>query len=175
MMYYNLAQLLKEPTGSTRNYEVDDSFVGPDGGMDQAQGWIRVIRTHQGVLVRAELETQINLTCSRCLDQFQSQSELTMEEESIPIDDSETDQTTESAEESQGEIHLDDQHVLDMAEVIRQYVLTEVPIKPLCCDECLGLCPECGINLNKEKCRCSTTLVDPPVGALVELLAERRK
>ena len=173
-MYYNLAQLLKEPTGSTRNYEVDDSFVGPEGGMDRAQGWVRVIRTHQGVLVRAELQTQIKLTCSRCLDQFESRSELTMEEESVPIDDPETDRTTESAEEPQGEIHLDYQHVLDMAEVIRQYVLTEVPIKPLCCEECPGLCPECGTDLNKEKCKCNTASADPRWGALAELLTERQ-
>ena len=171
-MYYNLAQLLKEPTGSARNYEVNDSFVGPEGGMDRAQGWVRVIRTHQGVLVRAELQTQINLTCSRCLDQFELRSELTMEEESVPIDGLETDRTTESAEEPQGEIHLDYQHVLDMAEVIRQYVLTEVPIKPLCREECPGLCPECGTNLNGEKCRCKTALADLPNSGLAESSTE---
>ena len=66
-MHYNMAQLLKEPTGSTRDYEVDDLFEGPGGGMDRAQGWVRVIRTHQGLLVRTELETQVNLTCGRCV------------------------------------------------------------------------------------------------------------
>ena len=165
-MHYNLAQLLREPTGSTRDYEVDGSFVGPEGGMDRAQGWVRVVRTHQGFIVRAELETQVSLTCSRCIDRFESRSELTMEEESFPINDSETDQTIESAEEQQGEIHLDDQHVLDMAEVVRQYVLTAVPIKPLCCEECSGLCPECGTNLDKEKCKCNAAPVDPSDGGL---------
>ncbi len=174
-MYYNMAQLLKEPTGSTRDYEVDGSFVGPDGGMDRAQGWVRVIRTHQGIVVRAELETQVNLTCSRCLGRFELQSELTYEEESIPMNDPATGQTTESPEEADGEIHLDDQHVLDMAEVVRQYVLTAVPIKPLCCEECSGLCPECGTNLNKEKCKCNAALADPQRGALAELLTERRE
>ena len=79
-MHYNMAQLLKEPTGSTRDYEVDDSFEGPEGGMDRAQGWVRVIRTHQGLLVRTELETQVNLTCGRCVSQFDSHSTLKMEE-----------------------------------------------------------------------------------------------
>ena len=174
-MYYNLAQLLKEPTGATRDYEVDDSFVGPEGGLDRAQGWVRVIRTHQGFMVRAKLETQVNLTCSRCLGRFELQSELTMEEESIPMNDPATGQTIESPEEADGEIHLDDQHVLDMAEVLRQCVLTEVPIKPLCCVECLGLCPECGTNLNKEKCKCNAALADPRWGAMAELLPERRE
>ncbi len=174
-MYYNLSQLLREPTGSTRDYEVDDLFAGPEGGMDRAQGWVRVVRTHQGFIVRAELETQVSLTCSRCLDQFESRSELTMEEESFSKDDSETDQMIEPAEEKLGEIHLDDQHVLDMAEVVRQYVLTAVPIKPLCCEECSGLCPECGTNLNKEKCKCNAAPVDPRWGSLAGLLTERRE
>ena len=174
-MHYNMAQLLKEPTGSTRDYEVDDSFEGPEGGTDRAQGWVRVIRTHEGFIVRAELETQVHLTCSRCLSQFELGSGLTMEEESFPINDPKTDQTTESTEETLGEIHLDDQHILDMAEVVRQYVLTAVPIKPLCCEECLGLCPECGTNLNKKKCKCNTGSADPRWGALAELLTERRE
>ncbi len=91
------------------------------------------------------------------------------------MNDPVTGQTIESPEEADGEIHLDDQHVLDMAEVLRQYVLTEVPIKPLCCVECLGLCPECGTNLNKEKCKCNAALADSRWGVLAELLPERRE
>ena len=174
-MYYNLAQLLVEPTGTTRDYEVDDSFVGPENGMDRVQGWVRVIRTHQGFLVRAELETQVNLTCSRCLSQFELDATLKMEEESFPTVDSVTGKTTEPSEDVEGDIYLDDQHVLDMKDVIRQYVLTEVPIKPLCCEECSGLCPECGANLNKEKCKCNTAPVDPRWRSLAELLSERRE
>ncbi|MCH9016913.1 MAG: DUF177 domain-containing protein [Chloroflexi bacterium] len=161
--------MLKEPTGATRDYEVDGSFVGPEGGMDRAQGWVRVIRTHQGVLVRAELETLVNLTCGRCIGQFELRSDLIMEKESFPTIDPATGKTTEPPEEAEGVIHLDAQHVLDMTEVLRQYVLTEVPIKPLCCEECLGLCPGCGSNLNKEKCKCNAALADPRWVSLAEL------
>ena len=52
-MQYSLAQLFKEPTGSTRDYIVDESFIGPEDGLDRAQGWVRVTRTHEGFLVRA--------------------------------------------------------------------------------------------------------------------------
>lgn len=173
-MYYNLAQLLVEPTGTTRDYEVDDSFEGPENGMDRAQGWVRVIRTHNGFMVQAELETQVNLTCSRCLSQFELSSTLKMEEECFPADDSVTGETTDSSEESYEAIRLDDQHVLDMKEVTRQYVLTEVPIKPLCCEECPGLCPECGANLSKEKCKCNAAPIDPRWGSLAELLTEKQ-
>ena len=67
-------------------------------------------------------------------------------------------------------ILLDDQHVLDMEDVIRQYVLTEVPIKPLCSEKCSGLCPECGTNLNEEKCTCKEAPIDLRWEALAKLL-----
>ena len=178
-MYYNLAQLLKEPTGSTRDYEIDGSFTGPENGSGngsgRAQGWVRIIRTHQGMLVRAKLETQVKLTCSRCISEFEYLSSLIMEEESFPTVDPMTGRKTEPPEEAEGVIHLDDQHVLDMSEVVRQYVLTEVPIKPLCREECPGLCPECGTNLNKEKCKCNPAPSDPRWGSLAELLTENRE
>jgi uncharacterized metal-binding protein YceD (DUF177 family) len=97
-----------------------------------------------------------------------------MEEESFPS----INPTTGKMEELPGElgsaIRLDDQHVLDMGEVLRQYVITEVPIKPLCWEKCLGLCPECGSNQNKEKCKCNTAPADPRWGALAELLTEKQ-
>ena len=169
-MHYNLAQLLMEPIGSTRDYDVDDSFTGPEDGTDRARGWIRVIRTHQGLLVRAKLETQVRLTCSRCVEEFEYSSVFTMEEESFPTIDPATGRKADRLEGDEGDIYLDDQHVLDMSEVVRQYVLTGVPIKPLCREECPGLCPECGTNLNEEKCRCIAVPMDPRWGSLAELL-----
>ena len=173
-MHYNLARLFKESTGSTRDYELDDSFVGPDNGLDRAQGWVRAIRTHEGFLVRAELETQVNLTCSRCLSHFELQIDLNMEEETFPSIDPTTGKMQELHDDVDGVILLDDQHVLDMSEVLRQYVITEVPIKPLCSEKCLGLCPECGSNQNKEKCKCSTGPVDPRWSSLADLLIEKQ-
>ena len=173
-MHYNLAQLFREPIGSTRDYEVDDSFVGPEDGLDRAQGWVRVIRTHEGFLICAELETQVSLTCSRCLSPFELHSELTMEEESFPSINPTTGRMQDLPGETDGAILLDDQQVLDMGEVLRQYVITEVPIKPLCCEKCLGLCPECGSNQNKKKCKCNAAPADPRWGALAELLTEKQ-
>jgi len=126
-------------------------------------------------MVRAELETRVDLTCSRCLSRFGSDAVLKMEEESFPAVDPVTGKTIAPLEESDGVIGLDDQHVLDMEDVIRQYVLTEVPIKPLCREECSGLCPECGKNLNKEKRNCYTAPIDPRWGILAELFKGYRE
>jgi uncharacterized protein len=178
-MVYNLAQLLIEPVGSFRDYDIDTSSIDPEedpgSKLDWTRGWVRIIKTHQGLLVRARLEVQMNLACSRCIKEFKYQSVLTIEEEAFPTVNPGTGGKTDPPEEAEGAIHLDDHHVLDMKEVIRQYLLTDTPIKPLCSKECPGLCPECGINLNEENCECKATPMDPRWETLAELLTERQR
>ena len=173
-MRYNIAQLLMEPTGAIRSYQLDELLDGPQSSRDWATGTVEILRTHQGVLVTARISTEVQTTCGRCLTEFQRFSSLTLEEESYPTVDPGNGQKMFPPDESEGVVHIDDRHMLDLSDVVRQYVLTEIPIKPLCNDNCLGLCPECGINLNEEKCKCDTALADPRWGALSELLAEGR-
>ena len=171
-MRYNMAQLLMEPTGSTRSYRLDESFEGIQSSPARATGTVEVLRTHQGVLVRARLDTRASTTCSRCLSEYRRHSTLTLEEESFPTVDPSTGKKAFPPDESEGVIHIDSRHMLDLSDVIRQYLLTDQPIKPLCEDGCLGLCPECGVNLNEEECKCNVASVDPRWNALTELLAE---
>jgi len=49
---------------------------------------------------------------------------------------------------------VDEHHVLDLYEAVRQYALLALPMKPLCKQECPGICPQCGKNLNEGKCSC---------------------
>jgi uncharacterized protein len=173
-MRYNVAQLLMEPTGSVRTYQMDEPLDGPERTQDRATGTVEILRTHQGVLVTCSIETLVQTACSRCLSVFQRASSLTLEEESFPTVDPGTGKKMFPPDESEGVIHIDDRHMLDLSDVVRQYVLTDIPIKPLCSNSCLGLCPECGTNLNEEKCKCDSAPTDPRWGALSELLAEGR-
>ena len=62
--------------------------------------------------------------------------------------------------------------MLDLSDVLRQYLLTDEPLKVLCREDCLGLCPECGADLNTEKCKCDAPDIDPRWGALAALIGE---
>ncbi len=59
--------------------------------------------------------------------------------------------------------------VIDLSDDIRQTVLLSVPLKLLCREECKGLCPHCGVNLNFRTCTCSETSVDPRWEQLMRL------
>ena len=89
-MRYNVAQLLKEPTGSTRSYQLWEEFTDAGRIVDSARGTVDMLRTHQGVLVNATLEIRDTITCGRCLGETGLDSDLSIEEEFLPILDLDT-------------------------------------------------------------------------------------
>ena len=59
--------------------------------------------------------------------------------------------------------------VIDLGDVIREQFYLALPMKPLCREDCKGLCPVCGVNRNREACSCDTTWVDPRMEPLRRL------
>jgi uncharacterized protein len=51
-------------------------------------------------------------------------------------------------------------HRIDLSVGIREAIVLSFPIAPLCRDNCRGLCPVCGVNLNREECNCTTETID---------------
>jgi uncharacterized protein len=63
---------------------------------------------------------------------------------------------------------------LALEDVLREQVLLSLPVRTLCREDCKGLCPRCGQNLNSETCTCDTIPVDPRWAVLSDL-ASRMK
>lgn len=57
-------------------------------------------------------------------------------------------------------------HTIDIDELLRADILLEIPSKHLCSDDCKGLCPVCGVNLNEKSCNCTTKEIDPRLEVL---------
>jgi uncharacterized protein len=173
-MEINVAQLLKEPVGSVRNYEVSEvlDIVG-DGTDSKVCGEVSLMRTDRGILVKCTLDTGAEVTCSRCLTSFRCPLVLNIEEEYFPTVDVVSGASVPVPDEP-GCFTIDEQHVLDLTEAIRQYALLVMPMKPLCRENCAGLCPNCGRNLNLGTCDCPPQLVDPRWAALTKLTSERK-
>ncbi len=115
---------------------------------------LRISPVGQGVLIRGRLSSELEMTCDRCLDPVR-----------VPIEDSEVCHHLE---------HLEGV-IVDLTEDLREDILLVFPQTCLCQDECLGLCPECGKNLNDGPCACRTASAgENPWGALDGLdLTER--
>ena len=170
VMQYNVAQLLKEPTGSSRSYQVEENYSEPLRVTDWVVGTVSMVRTHQGVLTKANLNVQTTVTCSRCLKEFSRPSTLHIEEEFFPTVDLHSGRKLPPLPEEEMESSIDADHVLDLTEMTRQYAIADMPIKPLCKDGCLGLCAVCGNDLNQKQCDCDKTPRDSRWGALAGLL-----
>ncbi len=168
-MQINVAQLLKAPIGSIRDYEVREVIdVTGDGNGSLVQGKVRLMRTDRSILVKGVLDTEVELTCSRCLSSFSCPLTLNIEEEYYPTTDVVTGASLPVPDEP-GCFTIDERHVLDLTEAIRQYALLAIPMKPLCREDCAGLCPHCGCNLNLGACNCPPRGADPRWSELSKL------
>jgi uncharacterized protein len=173
MMLYNVAQLLKDPIGSTRSYKVEETFASAEGFADNVHGFLRLMRTHQGLLATAELKVKVTLDCGRCLSTFPLLLTLGIEEEFFPLVDVNTGHQLPIPSGAEG-TRIGPDHVLDFTDVLRQCVITQVPMKPLCHTDCSGLCQQCGANLNQRGCQCGRANLDPRWKALADLLQQRQ-
>jgi uncharacterized protein len=169
-MQVNVAQLLKESTGAERLFDVDED-IDIDSRKVRVKGQARLIRTYRGILTMGNFKAELEIECSRCLDPFQCPVNIVFEEEFFPSIDVTTGYAVEIPEDQQpGYFTIDANHILDLDEAIRQYALLTVPMKPLCNNECAGLCPNCGNNLNRDCCECPAEEIDPRLEALSKLL-----
>ncbi len=173
-MQINVAQLLKEPIGSVRNYEVGGVVdITGRGEGSMVGGSVRLLRTDRGILVKGSLNTEVEVGCSRCLTAFTRPLVLDIEDEYFPTVDAVSGAPVPVPAEPGG-FTIDEQHVLDLAEAIRQYALLAIPMKPLCREDCAGLCPSCGYNLNLGRCDCLPRPVDPRWAVLTKLASEEK-
>jgi uncharacterized protein len=172
-MQYNVAQLLKEPIGSSRSYQLDEIPGGVERFAEHLSGSVRLLKTHQGVLVDASLDASALFTCGRCLCEYPLKLSFSIVEEFFPVIDVNTGRSMPAPDGSEG-VLIDELHTLDLSEVVRQYLITNSPMKPLCRPECGGLCPECGANLNRQECQCGRSSLDPRWRDLAAWMAQEQ-
>ena len=132
----NVAQLMKEPVGSAQSHDISGVIGEEIEG--SVEGKAKLIHTSQGVLVQCKLTAEVELVCSRCLDTFLLPISFTAEEEFAAVSDVLGNLALSSAEQSE-EFTIDEKNILDLSELIRQYTLLNLPMKPLCRPDCPGI------------------------------------
>ncbi len=168
-MQINVSQLLQEPIGSSRRYQVNETAVFDNGSTHQLTGECQLLRTQRSVLVKCQVDTDAELTCSRCLTAFRQPLTINFEEEYLPTVDILTGAPLDTPDEI-NHFTIDKNHVLELNEAIRQYALLVMPMKPLCREDCSGLCQKCGKNLNEGPCDCPQQEIDSRWAKLTNLL-----
>lgn len=120
--------------------------------------------------LEGRVSTEVELDCSRCAEPFRLPVDGTFTLRYLPQAlagnkdaDPESDPTTA--------FYADDR--IDLGQMVREQVYLAIPMKPLCTPDCQGLCPQCGINLNTERCQCAPQWQDPRLAVLQTLASAR--
>ena len=114
------------------------------------------------------VRTELELACSRCLEPFRLPVDATFDQRYLPQPEPSADDEAEVAEEDlETSFYRDEQ--IDLKELLREQFYLTLPMKPLCREECRGLCPQCGTNLNTGRCDCAPEWEDPRLAPLKQL------
>ena len=171
-MRYNVAELLKEPTGSTRRNTVDEGSIQlGEVAVDRLEGWLLLTRTDAGIWVHGSLRAETPATCSRCLDEFSQSLALELDEQHYPMVDPSSGVPIAAALIEDDSFPVSPAQVLDVGEAVRQHVIARTPMKLLCRTDCAGICPQCGANRNVAPCLCTEHPQDPRWARLHQTLA----
>lgn len=167
-MHFNVSQLAREPSGSTRQYAVHERLPVPDGEI-QIAGTIHLVKTDKTIWVTAELSTAVESQCGRCLEPCVQPIAVTIDEEALPILDPTSGVRILDHREADERLVIDEDNILDLTEAARQYVDLGLPMQPLCQTDCAGLCANCGANRNHQPCQCSRPTLANPWAPLLEI------
>ncbi len=160
---FNFGFLLEAKIGTNRIIELDYPTIDvEDITLTPLTGTLNVTRTSEGVYLSGKLQTATAVTCVRCLIDTLA---------SVKVSPEELLYYPPSAAPP-GELTIGEDGYIDLAPLIRELTILELPIHPLCKPDCQGLCQECGTNLNEKECGCKIDEIDPRLAKLKELLEE---
>ncbi len=159
---FNVGFIIHEEIGYNHDFPFAFDKIIFDGDLDLSifEGIANVGKTPQGLILQADFSAETTLNCVRCLTDFEHELDWSFTE-LYALD--------KRSETESGLILPEDAH-LDIAELLREYALLEIPINPLCKPDCKGLCPECGQNLNEKDCGHRPEQSDSPFAKLKDLL-----
>lgn len=130
---------------------------------------LTVVPAEEGCLVRGRLSGEVVVPCNRCAEDAGVTIDTRFDEfEEIPPEES----AAGADGAPDGECHVVfDRHapMLDLAAVCWEQFMLSLPVAPLCKEDCKGLCPSCGTNLNEGECSCERGHDDPRMAPLRDL------
>ncbi len=164
---------IAQHVGMHATQEIDEPCFANDEEIEcvsPVKGKIDLTNAGTLLIIRGTVTTDVRVPCGRCLNDVVLPVETEIDEQFdlVPLGDS----IFAVPEEEDKDFGLINNNVLDLGELIRQNLLVAIPISPLCTQECKGLCPTCGQNLNTEQCACPEEAPESPFQVLAGLLED---
>lgn len=115
---------------------------------------LKIVKIGSEVMVKGNVIADVILQCSRCLVDFRYKLDVPVDVVYHPIDELKGEERHEIMVE---ELNLDfySKDEMDIVSLVKEQIVLNIPMKPLCTDLCRGICLTCGNNLNLGKCSCA--------------------
>jgi uncharacterized protein len=139
-----------------------------DFALDEIRITCNVRKLQQSVLLNGGIETVIHLACSRCLEAATLPVSVPFRYTLVPAVPEENREDVELSEEDL-EYGYYEGEIVDLDPLIYEQIVLQIPMKVLCTEDCRGLCPDCGTNLNLGTCNCSANRIDERLAVLKKL------
>lgn len=169
MLQFDVSQLKRIPgTREQMEMEFEPGTVVIEGESLIFLGPVQVslIITNVGhsLSVAGIVNALIELTCNRCLEQFQYQLDYPFNENYF--------QRLDGFKPPDEEWVAYSGDIIDLAPEVIKSAYLALPMRSLCRDDCKGLCASCGVNSNHVRCDCKAEVADPRMAKLKELLEQ---
>lgn len=155
-------------------FSIDDGSWIP-GKEVECQGpgmcTVSLIKKGERVFLTGSLRLPVVLECDRCLDSFAYNlaEEFEVFFELLAKEDAAASGSDHFCKGSELDVVYLAEPSIDIFSVLAQQMYLAVPEKRLCSDKCLGLCAECGANLNRRPCDCAVGVSTSPFNVLAKL------
>ena len=141
----------------------------------RASGRVQLVEEHHGrhelikdIRIAGELETAMESECARCLEPAVQPVSRKFDLLYRPLG-SDAGRSELSVTAAEAEVGYYQGEGLLLEDALREQVLLDLPLKVMCREDCKGLCPHCGKNLNEGECSCAEPLEDPRWSALKDI------
>jgi uncharacterized protein len=177
-MYFSLNELEKRPVDFQEVFAPETLDLGADlhqVSQLRSRGRATLVEEHHGhrgviqdIRVVGDFATLVEINCARCLEPVSHPVQNSFDLLYRP-QGSDAGREEISVTQAEAEIGYYRGDGLLLEDVLREQILLAVPIRIVCREECRGLCPQCGRNLNTGACDCAEPLEDPRWDALRKL------
>lgn len=171
-MQVDVSSLRMQP-GQSKKYDLtadlkDIFFAGEPLNFDSpVQVSVTLTNTGKSIQAEGEVKADLHLKCARCLSPFVYHLETKVQGEFRHEKNTAGDDLNPAEDE---ELYFYSGNNLDLTDIVVESILLDLPMKAVCSEDCKGLCPICGTNLNEGQCECRENDIDPRLAVLQKLI-----
>ena len=154
MKLINVKNLYQAEVGTTESFDIvedlKDIEFPEEIEVHKITGHLKVMLLDDSVVANGKFEATLTLICDRCLDTFKTKISFPLEREYY----------FDRKGKDEEKLHVDKYQNIEIGESLREEIILSVPTQNLCKENCPGICPTCGVNLNNEACKCNNKKTD---------------